>query len=561
MIEFRSYGENKFAVEGPFTEISALRSRVNNQYPAAELQGIQEGFTVDSEALVSFLANVMDHDFEFNLPERLNHLVEIRRLEVTAIAEFRSPIDNLEGIGIWADILMPHQAEAVAQLVIDNLPGAALFDEQGVGKTLTALAAFDILFKKKAINRAIVVSPSGGFPAWRTDVDKFLPANYRFAQVEGRKDSALISVSNQILLTSFDSVKALLPDLRLYASAGRTLLIIDESFFAKNSEAQRTRALAQLRKEVARCFVLCGTPTPQSPLDLVSQMNLADRGITFQGFLPSGDSVEDFHQIEMRASYAPIIRRTKEEVLPDLPGKQFSIIEADLKPHQLALYEQILSELVLYLRTVDRTMFEREVQTYLQKRMALTQVSISPSLLGQPDTDSGKYEMVSELLQKHFEQSARSVIIWCSFTTAINDLKAKLEKYSPLVLDGRVHSAEEKYQIVQAFQEAREHRVLIANPKSASTSLTLTAANRSIYLDIPWQAAYLMQSIDRIHRTGQTSAEVFIDFIISKNTVDIKDYERAKLKIDSQAKLLGDPSPPLLSYDEAVAELGLADRG
>src|SRR5207302_5912515 len=125
-----------------------------------------------------------------------------------------------------------------------------------------------------------------------------------------------------VIVTNFETVVSMERELTALARAhgGRTVVVVDESFFAKNLDAKRTRALRRLRESSRRAFVLCGTPAPNAPQDLVQQFNLVDFGLAFDGAEIPDD----------RNAAAPVVQRVIDErglfvrhlkatVLPDLP--------------------------------------------------------------------------------------------------------------------------------------------------------------------------------------------------------------------------------------------------
>ena len=132
----------------------------------------------------------------------------------------------------------------------------------------------------------------GGQPGWvcgrdrPKDLNRFRGDLYRVAVIAGspKEKSAAINSGADVLVTNFESAVSMEAQLKslLRRRPGRCVLAIDESFFIKSLDAKRTRALRRLREWCGRSYVLCGTPAPNSPVDLVQQFNLVDFGLAFE---------------------------------------------------------------------------------------------------------------------------------------------------------------------------------------------------------------------------------------------------------------------------------------
>ena len=269
-------------------------------------------------------------------------------------------LQDYEGIGA----LDAHQVTAVALAAHPDVRGLCIFDEQGVGKTVEALFAFDRLREEGLIGRAVVFAPKNMVLEWLHDLERFFGTKYRAGAIvgtEGEKREVLDGDAD-LFVTNFETAAQLEIRLRylLQAEKGRSLLIVDESFFVKNAEAQRARALRRLRRHAGRCIVLCGTPAPNSALDLVEQFNIADDGETFSRVdLPTdldAARAKISATIEDRGVY---IRRLKGEVLPNLPVRTFSRVILPLAPNQRRLYDCAMSGLLDDIRAIDDANFKR----------------------------------------------------------------------------------------------------------------------------------------------------------------------------------------------------------
>ncbi len=241
----------------------------------------------------------------------------------------------------WSQTLDPAQATAVAAMTLPDILGLCLFDEQGSGKTVMSIASFDILKDMGAVDAMIVVCPKSMVSEWPKDIERFTQAKYKVVQAEGDKrqkyEAALKDFD--VLVTNYEGVDVMLTSLIASASTRKYLLVVDESYYLKNSESVRSENVEKLRGRCSRCFVLCGTPAPNSAHDLINQFDLADLGYTFGSFNKSKNPVEDWDSIsDLIETRGLFIRRLKPEILQHVPDKNFHVIRVDLKGKQALMH-------------------------------------------------------------------------------------------------------------------------------------------------------------------------------------------------------------------------------
>ena len=498
--------------------------------------------------------------------EETRHVIEHQTMAILTHEKARAQIPEI--LGRWdippdslqiGDVTLdPHQEIAVQCMTLKGLKGFCLFDEQGAGKTVMAAAAFDAIRKRGDIKGAFIVAPKAMVPVWRQEIEKIIP-DICIVEVAGDRAEKFhrFNTPADVYVANFEAVSPALVSMKGIARAKPMLLIIDESFFAKNPEAARSEALKELRAECARAFVLCGTPAPNSPKDIVNQFNLADEGYTFAGMVPSDDPDKEESEILARInSRGAFIRRLKEDVLADLPEKKFEIVRAEMSPLQAEMYREIREKLSLLLKRMDNTTFRKKFGTYLQQRMGLLRTCVSPAAINPMYARSGeapgKYAKLDELVERIVGGRGEKVIVWSFFRDPLDEVVRRYAGHGAVKIDGSTKRGERE-RIVREFQHSDSPRVLAANPAAAGAGLTLTRARTAIYLSLPTQAAYYLQSLDRIHRRGQTEdVEYFL--IVCRGTIEENEVERLGRKEKGQRRLLGDRSKtPTL--EEALAEL------
>lgn len=460
--------------------------------------------------------------------------------------------------GNWNNVLEPAQALAVAAMTVPHLLGLCLFDEQGSGKTVMTIAAFDELRRSGEIDAMIVVCPKSMVSEWPKDIARFLGPECRVEIAEGDQRQKYETAQRKfdVLVTNYEGVGPMLAYLMASASNRRYLLVVDESYYLKNGESFRAEVVEKLRAKCQKCFVLCGTPAPNSAHDLVNQFDLADLGYTFGGFKKSNNPARDWDKIASLVDTKGVfIRRLKPEILQHVPEKNFHVVSVDLAGKQALMYEKAKSDLVLELRSLSNESFKKSLATYFQRRAALLQICSCPSAIDPTASeDPVKYVVLDELLENLIPQG-RKVVIWSFYKKSLDEIMARYARYRPVRVDGSIPSAARR-DAVLSFQEDPSTMLFVGNPAAAGAGITLHAAYDAVYISYSNQAAHYLQSLDRIHRRGQVADEVNYYLLICKNTIEETEVVRLRGKEVRQHDLLGDHIPWPTSLDDALQELG-----
>lgn len=457
----------------------------------------------------------------------------------------------------WLSILDPAQANAVAAMIFPDILGLCLFDEQGSGKTVMTIAAFDILKDAGLVDAMIVVCPKSMVSEWPKDIERFTSQKYNIVTAQGTKNQKYGAALTDfdVLVTNYEGIEVMLTSLVATAGTKRYLLVIDESYYLKNSDSVRSDNVGKLREHCKRCFVLCGTPAPNSAHDLVNQFDLADLGYTFGSFTKSKDPAADWDKISgLVETRGLFIRRLKSEILQHVPEKNFHVISVNLIGKQALMYEQARADLELTLRSLNNETFKKSLGTYFQRRAALLQICTCPEAIDPTLSETPvKYTELDRLLDTLIS-SKRKVIVWSFFVRSLDEMMERYRRFNPVRVDGSVASADRKA-AVKSFQEDPNTMLFFGNPAAAGAGITLHAAYDAIYVSYSNQAAHYLQSLDRIHRRGQVSDQVNYYLLVCKGTVEETEIIRLRGKEMQQHELLGDHIPWPTSLDDALREL------
>lgn len=432
-----------------------------------------------------------------------------------------------------------HQITAVAVMTIPDSWGACLFDEQGTGKTVTTMAAFDILVERDLADGLLVVAPKSMLHEWKKEFETFYGQLYKVVVIEGPRRQRLqaFAAGADVVVINYEGVVSHIHDLATLCGRTRAVLAVDESFFVKNPEAARTRALRRLRDRCTRAFVLCGTPAPNHPRDLVAQFDLVDLGRTFDELEVDDDRDLAARQVRTRLDTSAWIRNRKNDVL-NLPERSFRQVLVPMEDTQARAYRAAEDALLLDLRSTSDREYARRLTHFLQRRVALLQIASNPSAVipGYAQTP-GKWTVLDGLVDQVLGDDGK-ILIWSFYRSNLDALAGRYEAHGLVRVDGSVDGPSRR-RAVRAFQEDHDIRVFLGNPAAAGAGLTLHAANVAVYESLSNQAAHYLQSLDRIHRRGQVRDVEYV-MLLSQGTIEKPEYERLLGKATSQAQLLGD---------------------
>lgn len=419
---------------------------------------------------------------------------------------------------------LPHQL-AGTKFLREN-KRAALFDEQGLGKSKQLIDAIAGEIQAGSVRGALIVCPNGLKSNWAEEVERFSSLPYAvFGSGRKARRVAFRSLRAAFYIINYEAVAAELPSLRALLRFKPMALALDESHRIKTPASKVTRAVLQLREESHRRYLLTGTPVANKPEDLWSQVFFLDDGetlgATFEQFQAQYSNGAGGYQSveELRERVASLtLRRTKKEAL-HLPGKRYERVGLILAPRQSVLYEQMRNELAVWVRSLAGEQVLKQGDAILARMVRLAQLASNPALLDASyDETPAKFAALDSLVGSYTKRPDRKVIVWTSFVGNVLALASRYRKLSPVTLYGEQDTAD-RDRAVRAFRRDPQVRLLIANPAAAREGLTLTESNVAIYLDRTFNLVDYLQSQDRIHRISQTR-DCDIVLLIANATID-----------------------------------------
>jgi len=455
--------------------------------------------------------------------------------------------------------LRPYQIDGVKWLLghFNSNLGACLADDMGLGKTLQTLSVlvavqeqlgfttkttnFDLFANETTIERvplkALIVLPSSLVFNWYNEAGKFTPHFSKMQYVgNDRKLLAGRLDSTDLIFTSYSVVHR---DISILEKYDFRYLILDESQYIKNKNSKIFKAINKIN--TAHKIALSGTPIENSLDDLWSQMEFINPDIlgTYNFFaenfkIPIEKKQDENSLSELKNLIQPyILRRTKEQVLKDLPELTEQIYYCDMDPEQEKLYEKEKSKARNFLLKTDGSSPDKI--SIINTLMKLRQLSNHPKMLYQEsEIDSGKYIAVTNYLD-NLVKARQKVIVFSSFVTNLNFYTdwCKQKKIQFCEITGETPSSKREQQ-VKLFQEKEEPLLFFISLKAGGVGLNITKASYVLFLDPWWNPFAEKQGVGRAHRIGQLNKVNVIRFI-SKNTVEEK-----IIKLQENKKLLSD---------------------
>lgn len=410
--------------------------------------------------------------------------------------------------------------------------GALLADDMGLGKTLQTICTFR--------GKCLVISPTSVLYGWEQQIKNFRPQlTTHVFHGTSRKFNSDVDVT----LTTYGILRQ---DLELLSSKEWDVIVIDEAQTIKNPHSRVAQAAHALDAEFK--VALSGTPIENRLTDMWSIFHFLNPGLLGQ-FTKFESEYTEKNPERLKKYVAPfVLRRTKNEVLKELPPKTEVTLHCELSEEERDLYHSLLascrSEVV---ETLEKG---GSVFAVLELLLRLRQTCCHGSLV--PGSEfkgkSSKLKLLYETLDQSIEENHRSLVFsqWTSFLDLIeSDLKKKSISY--LRLDGSTRNRQE---IVDAFQEEGGPPVLLMSLKAGGVGLTLTQADHVFIMDPWWNPAAENQAADRAHRIGQ-DRPVNVHRIVAKDTVEerILKLQEKKKKLASAVLDGADQSTSITKQD------------
>jgi len=497
---------------------------VRTQFPSRIKETIKNSEIIDRQGDV----------YEVSVNWDLTAAQTLRRLNIKNVP---SPIvRDYDWPGIYKP--MDHQKTTASFLTLHKR--AFCFNEQGTGKTASAIWASDYLMNLGVVKRVLVVCPLSIMQsAWQADLFKFaIHRTVSVAHGSADKRRDIINGRSEYVVINFDGVNVVKDDIR-----GKfDLIIIDEANAYKNSRTQRFKTMRGLLNERTWLWMMTGTPAAQSPLDAfgLAKLCVPDRTpllyteyrdsvmyqVTRFKWVPKPSAVDTVHKL-----LQPAIRFSKAECL-DLPEVTHVSRYAPMTAQQTKYYKQLKKDFIM--QAVGEDVTSVNAAANLTKLLQIA--------CGAVYTDAGNVMEFDasdrmNIMQEVIDEATNKVLIFAPFTHTLAIIKDHLTKngVTSEIIDGSVPVGK-RTDIFRRFQEAHDPKVLIIQPQAAAHGVTLTAANVVIWYAPVTSIESYLQANARAHRQGQKNPVTVVH--IEGSPVESKLYEMLTSKLDFHTKII-----------------------
>lgn len=419
--------------------------------------------------------------------------------------------------------------------------GGCLADDMGLGKTLQTITLLASIYLQKKetktpadynerlplfpeydthIPASLIIVPTSLLHNWKNELKKFAPKLnvYIHAGIKRLKTNELEKIFKHyhIVISSYSIVRL---DVDYLCQYKFHYLILDESQYIKNPDSILYNAIGRL--VAAHRLALTGTPIENSLIDLWAQFNFINPGLlsdlsSFKENYIYKITKENNRQTK-EALFKLIrpffLRRTKEEVAPDLPPISEEIVYCDMTEAQENIYIKEKNSIRNKLLE-NKELFVKNKIIALQSLTRLRLLSNHPALIDAEYTDdSGKLDQII-LYFETIRASGHKVLIFSSFVKHLKLVAQAFEKegWKYVMLTGQTQNREEE---INKFNRNSDVNCFFISLKAGGTGLNLTAADYVFIIDPWWNPAAEIQALSRSHRIGQNKSVMVYRFISS----------------------------------------------
>jgi SNF2 family DNA or RNA helicase len=386
----------------------------------------------------------------------------------------------------YVSIARPYQVTGYQWLrfLYEHKFGACLADDMGLGKTLQTIMLLQSL--KSELKKVLIISPVSILFNWKSELEKFSDLKYSIYYGQDRD----IDSDAQIILTTYGLLKR--EALTSVNGDPFDIVIFDEVQHLKNIRSLGANAARQLKAKFRIC--LTGTPVENDLSEFFNIMDLSVPGVWGELSLIKSQTK---NRLIARQTVKPfILRRTKAQVLQELPEKIENLVYLDFNDEEKQYYADRLKDIQLQMLN---TQYQKRYGDILKSLLELRQLCLWQS---KPHFKSTKIDFLIENLEQILEEGHK-VIVFSQFTTYLDFIQNKIRernwKYSRI--DGS-QTIKKRSEEVERFQNG-DSQIFIISLKAGGFGLNLTAASYIFLMDPWWNPAVEKQAIDRAHRIGQ----------------------------------------------------------
>lgn len=487
---------------------------------------------------LNLLDSVLNDSFsvDFKMAYPLQKLIECMSVDSDTSwqslqKEWTKPIDINE-LALTSLRDYQHTSVTWAIRLLSNGFGACFADDMGLGKTLQALKVIEHFAHQ---GPSLVICPKSVLLNWQQEKERFA-SDLMLMDLESYADRPTVirqACANQLILMSYGQVTRLA---EVIQEIEWQTVVLDEAQQIKNPNAQRSKVLVGLNAQ--RRLTLSGTPVENNLVELWSQFAFLNPGLLgslaqFKSKYGQAAKNED-DMLRLRALVSPfVVRRTKKEVLTELPEKTELIHYVDLSSKERSAYEAVRKDSLSLADSEDKN---RTIKLF-SALTRLRQVCCDPNLVFEGMLESSSKQKEALNLVHEALEGRHNILVFSQFVQLLKRFGSLLTQQGLTFsyLDGQSSSKQRKTAI-DSFKSGQNNLFLISL-KAGGTGLNLTEADTVIHLDPWWNPAVEDQASDRAYRMGQTNP-VTVYRVVATNTIEEKIIQLHQEKRDLADKVL-----------------------
>jgi superfamily II DNA or RNA helicase/predicted nucleic acid-binding Zn finger protein len=502
------------------------------------------GFSEVLEALRNADGQAIIYSDVLDYIDRENELAEGLELERKLLRKLKRGQDPTAGV--LKTKLLPYQARGAIFAACRGR--AVLADDMGLGKTIQALAMAELLRQRRGIERVLVIAPASVKYQWKTEIEKFTDRSVRIIEGLLPQRREMYASPEFFTLTNYELV---LKDIRYMQELRPDLIVLDEAQRIRNWTTATARTIKQLKSRYA--LVLTGTPLENKLEELFSVVEFVDgrrlgpafrfvdehRVLDEKGRLTGYRGLDQIHK-----QLAPILlRRTRPEVLKDLPERTDKVFRVPLTSQQAEPYFEQSDMLATLMRKWERQGWlseidQKRILCYIQNMRMLCN---STFLFDKQTHHSPKLQEFREIMTDFVVGEERKVVVFSEFERMTHLAGEELRKLGIgfVSLHGGVPSRK-RGALIEQFRNDPVCKVFLSTD-AGGVGLNLQAASVVVNFEPPWNPARLEQRIGRVHRLGQ-SRPVHVIHMLTEKSIEERVWETLALKKSLFAGVFDSPT-------------------
>lgn len=400
---------------------------------------------------------------------------------------------------------------------VKDLDYAAIFHEQGLGKTKIALDIAIYWLSEKEIDTVLIVTKKGLVKNWQYETEFHSYLHPKVLDNNRNSNFYVFNSSTRLIITNFETISLEKKRFKLFLKSRNVGIIIDESAKLKNPDSQLSKDFIELAPLFMKRVIMTGTPVANRPYDIWAQIYFLDfgksLGTNFKDFKSKSDLTnklascankrKEFENF-ISSIYDKInnfsIRETKKSANLLLPDKHYFDIWTMFTPGQKEMYDNLRKK--LYIEIIENGNKKIDDSSPVLKRiLRLEQITSNPKIIDETVSFcSGKEQELNSLVREILSRDEK-VIIWTNYLYNIDYFMDKFKDYGCVKICGSMSSYDRNKSVLN-FKNGSA-KILIATPQAAKEGLTLTVANNAIFYDRGLSLDDYLQAQDRIHRISQ----------------------------------------------------------